>query len=69
MTEFRMHIPVDKDGFILGSQLEQILTPLGEAVADAIGQLVEKNTVLENRVRRLEASLDTERRLRLGGRR
>jgi hypothetical protein len=54
----RFSIPVQKDGYVLGSQLEQVLGSVVEALAEEIGRV-------HNELNSLRAELDAERRLRL----
>lgn len=61
-----LEIPIDKDGYILASQLVEILTPIVEGYAEVIEQLINRIDKTEAEVKQLNNLIETERRLRLG---
>lgn len=62
-------LPITKDGYITANQLIQIMEPLVEEICEAVNMLNSKIEKQADEIKRLNAELDTERRLRLGVRR
>lgn len=68
----RIHIPIEKDGFVKASHvanwLEKMADTISERFSEAeadIENLESQNARLTSAVKRLEAEIETERRLRL----
>ena len=61
----RVSIPFSKDGYIKLSQLQQVLEPVADAIAESLSSLADRIEKQDGQIKKLQSELDAERRLRM----